>query len=185
MIVAIGAIAMQLLEVCEQALDIIERMRTLRMARQLDALQLGLVGLLVGSDIQSVFRIADQFARTSNASDPQRRAIFFAELLVWTNPARQVEDHREIARLFKTQRTSVVPGFSSKRRRSGDCALGITGFHSQEPYRDHSRQIHARILERNDILNRDFRRSIFLGQHQSADQHSFIFGPEKSFRRSN
>src|SRR6185437_13803726 len=115
MIVAERAVAVQLFEIGEQPLDVIERMRTLGMPRQLHAIptRVGRNGGCVGHSLAKLG--SPQEARTSIASFPQMRATSARNSL--SGRTRVLTSRiTEKSRLFsRRSRTSVSPGLRENR----------------------------------------------------------------------
>ena len=107
-------VAVDLVEIGEQALDVIERMRTLGVARQLHAIPTG-IDWAGGVWESAHCRRSRQLARTSIASAPQRRETSAQNSLsgrTLTVTSRITEKSRGFSR---RRRTSVSPGLARNR----------------------------------------------------------------------
>ena len=176
MIVGEEAVAVDLVEIGEQALDVIERMRALGVARQLHAIPTG-IARGAGGVIRDVSHCgrSRQLARTSIASAPQMRETSAQNSLsgrTLTVTSRITEKSRGFSR---RRRTSVSPGLARNRFWSAAAQSAERRAVHRNLDRDQRRQIHAGDFERHDLLHGNLGRGVFLGQHQAADEHRFVF----------
>ena len=117
-----------------------------------------------------------QFPSTSNIP-AHDAADFGLKLPVRPYLGGYVEDYGEIFRGFQAQAHLRFAGFASKRLeflRPDRCRCGHENLDA-----DQAGQRHARYVERDDLLDRNFCWIAFFGKRGAADQHRLIFNQQR------